>query len=645
MKSVLCSLLTILILALSQTGCSGDPYDPATWIEKLEDNDPREVRRAVTELQRLKDPVAIGPLGETWRKENRPTSVLRVIIELAAGKDGAEPHWQDALPVLRESVSELDVGDPRSIENAIIGADALGIAGDKDSIQTLINAAKKPMPKLSKGQRARLAAIRALGKFGGEPRTVDALLGVLKADIKDQPVQLFAAAAEALGDARSPKAILPLLETLFKIPRVAKWCRTALIAIGKPVIPEATKIFEGRHREINALAKKYKFNIDCDRDFGPDTECIAPTNLEYKAAQLLGDLRASSTVPSLLSGLDKPAMAAFFNPADGAPGPSQHAAILDALKRIGKPSAASRVLTYATDPTTDDVIRPLAIDTYSYLTTDTEGLSQLAKIIKDDDAEPTVRLAAGVTYGRLVKSSQSYGPLTYMINRYKKEADKNEKKSKKAETQYQSAKKRFDRAQTAYERAKASGNERKIERTKRVADKARNRMEEKHQASSLAESQVSGYRNFQRTFEQNLVRAHVGVQCKSDPACYVGILDKAPDELGKRLSNYLDDWKDWTQNDKAALKIAAIERALLELAKMGERAQSVIDKILAEVESTERVIRQGCLLVMMQTAQLPCKKCVDRLNEIIDQQKEQTTLRQLTDEARAARNYFLWAGT
>ncbi|MEM9488726.1 MAG: HEAT repeat domain-containing protein [Myxococcota bacterium] len=631
------ALIIPALAALVLTGCPKDEYDPQTWIEKLDDPNPQAVDEAIRRLQRLKDPVAVGPLGEAWRRQNRPQRVLRVLIELAErDQDGKGPTWDDAIEYLEEAVSDLDVSDERSIENAVIAAEALGRAQDRDSIPTLIAAAKKDMPKLSKAQRVRLTAVRSMGKFGQDPRTVDTLIGILKTDESKQPPQLYAAAADALSEARDPKAIVPLLETLYKLPLANPQARRALIATGLPAIEHLIRVIKGEHTEMNALAKEFKFNIDCEKEIGPETTCLAPTNLEYKAAQLLGDLYAKDAVSVLLAELDKTALPAFFQ--GGAPGPTQHAAVLDALRKIGDRKSAARVLTYATDPKTYDEIRPLAIDVYSFIANDEKALDSLAKFIKDDDAEEQVRLSAGMAYGRLVRSSGKYEPLTYMIERYRKEADKREGKRKKAE-------KAFKDAETAFKEAQKKADENKDdEKLQTAAEKAQEKMDDKQQDSMSIESEIAGYRRFQRTFEQNLARAHLGVKCKQDPKCYIDVLDTKADDVGKDLDKYIKDWKDWSPQEKKDLHIAAMERSLLELAKLGDKARPVFDKILEKVESTERIIRQGTLLVMARTAELPCDKCADRLKEVVESQEDQSTLGPLNSETRAARAYFLWAG-
>lgn len=625
-----------LLLAFGLTGCPSDPYDPATWIDKLDSADPQEVQSAITELQRLKmEPgieKAIEPLAKVWEKQNRPTKVLRVIVEIAQeGKGG--PYWDKAAPVLRTAVDEFDVSDERSVQNAITAADALGKAQDKESIQTLIRAVNKQMPQLSLGQRVRLAAIAALGKFGSEQRAVEALLKVLSADPQEQPPTLFAAAALALADARSPDAVEPLLVALFKIPMIFPQARRALIAVGKPAVPKLISILQGKDKTLNELAKDNKFNLNCDKGMGEETTCLAPTNLEYKSALLLGDFYAVEATKPLLAELKKTPLPSYFE--QGAPGPTQHTAVLDSLRKIGESEAADPVWAYAKAADTDDAVRPMALDVYSFLTAETKNLKELASMIKDDEADEQVRLAAGIAYGRLARSDDDYEPIMFMIGRYKKKADEKDADAKKAKDAYEKANK-------AYEAALAKEKDKK--KPGKATLKAKNQMESKQQESSMLEGEVGGYRNFQRTFEQNLARAHVGTLCKQDPMCYAGILDKSVEDLGKDLGKYIKDWKNWSESEKKDLQVASIDRALLELRKMGPKARPVVDKLLAQVESTERITRQGILLALVKIVELPCEKCVTRLEEVMASQKDQSTLQALTVETEAIRNYFLWAG-
>ncbi|RMH42984.1 MAG: HEAT repeat domain-containing protein, partial [Deltaproteobacteria bacterium] len=300
MKTLGIALAGGLLIALT-AGCPKDPYDPDTWIEKLDE--PKEAGEALQRLQQLKDPKAIKPLGEFWKSHRHPSKVLRILIELASyqrvdpktGEVKYGPTYEPAIPYLIEAVDQFDIGDQQSIDDAVVAADALGRAAElgiqsPEAVTTLIAAVKKDIPKLSPGQRVRIGAVRALG-YMKDPRAVDLLIDVLTTPPTKQPIKLNAAAANALANQADPKAIQPLLKTMFALPPVYQQVRTALTAIGKPVVPELVKIFKGQHKELNRYAKEQNFANDCDKGQGPNTTCKAPGALKFKAATLLGDFR------------------------------------------------------------------------------------------------------------------------------------------------------------------------------------------------------------------------------------------------------------------------------------------------------------------------------------------------------------------
>ena len=55
-------LLACGLSTATLTGCPDDPFDPKTWTKKL--SSPKEVERAVTELERLGESSAIPALGK-----------------------------------------------------------------------------------------------------------------------------------------------------------------------------------------------------------------------------------------------------------------------------------------------------------------------------------------------------------------------------------------------------------------------------------------------------------------------------------------------------------------------------------------------------------------------------------------------------
>jgi hypothetical protein len=149
----LTGLVTILL-----TGCPDDPFDPKTWIKKLDDSN--EVERAVVELERLGDQRAITPLGKAWEKQGRPVAILQVIIDLSKplteqeAKDNyknngkARPAaWDKSLPILKKAIEEVDAANPRSVESSRLAAEALGAAKIDGALEVLTLAANKPTDK------------------------------------------------------------------------------------------------------------------------------------------------------------------------------------------------------------------------------------------------------------------------------------------------------------------------------------------------------------------------------------------------------------------------------------------------------------------------------------------------------------------
>ncbi len=574
------------------TGCPSDPYDPQTWIDKLDE--PTEVEEAVTKLEELRDPVAIKPLGKVWRKHNKWPRVLRVIVTLADQKtEKGGPYWEDAIPVLVEAVEQVDIIDRRSIDDAVFAADALGRAKQPDTVKILITTATQNMPKLSPGQRVRIAAVRALGEFGNDERAVGTLIKALEADPEQQPLQIHAAAANALAETKNPKAIEPLIKAMFAISPVYQQVRTALTRLGNPVVPKLIEIFQGKHAGMNAYAKEQGFATDCDKASGPNSMCKAPGNLQFKAAGILGDLRAKDAAALMAAELKNKPLVAFYDPKTG-DGPPNHNAILNALRLIGERSVAPQVLAYMQDANTDDGQRPLAIDVYSFLGNDPKAMAWMADQMKNDEQEEQIRKACGLAYARLVTQKDQLAPLQYMIDTYNRKKGEWEAKLKKAAKE-----------------------------------------EEKEEA----EGWIQNYELLVNEFQQYRARADVGIKCGADVNCYKGIVTMKPEDILPMLGIAGGDKMDKALRD--AYRIAAVERALFELMKLGEKARPAQDMLLEQVATTDRIVREGVLMALTQVAPKPCKACEARLAEVIELQKDQTTLDYLTADTRIVLNYFL----
>src|SRR5215470_1049447 len=116
--------------ALLAAGCEKDPNDPQTWVDKLGDR--AEQNEALRHLEHMADPSTVKPLGEAWKKQNKPSAVLRVLISIAgsAAKTGGKAAWKDALPYLQDAVENFDQAAARSIDDAVVSCDALGRSED-----------------------------------------------------------------------------------------------------------------------------------------------------------------------------------------------------------------------------------------------------------------------------------------------------------------------------------------------------------------------------------------------------------------------------------------------------------------------------------------------------------------------------------
>ena len=593
---------------LALTGCPKDEYDPDTWIDKLDNfESPADFNNAVARLQQLKDPKSIKPLKKAWEKYNRAPNVLRAIVYLAEQKefDGKQgPFWTDeAIAVLETAVADYDTGDPRSIEDAMYAADALGRANKDSSLVVLVEAATKKLPKLNPGQNVRIAALRALGYYGKNAKAVSTLVRVLEADLENQDIRVHAAAANALATTGSADALQPLLMALYRISAIFQQVRRALTVLGAQAIPELEKIFNGKHEALNKFAKENKFATDCDKGQGPRSSCKAPGNLRFKAATLLGDLYARNSAQMLAKSLKNDPKVSFFDPS-GAPGPYDHAAVLDALRKIGDPATANAVLAYAQSGKTDNQVRPIAIDVFSMISSSRKGIGFLEEIVdgtsklvsgKDVDASDplieAIKEAGALAYARLSSKKSDLKALDARKQRYLDEAAKFDKKAKKAT---------------------------------------------KKQDKSYNERTANQYRATAQLFEEHRTRARVGIMCGDNPDCYIEFIKMKPDEVIAKLGVK----GKLKKRAKNGIWIAAQERALLELGKMGKKAEVAMPVLLEKAESTDRIVRQGVLLAIVHISGRDCKKCSERLAEVIKLQKNQSTLDYLTADTQIVLNFF-----
>ncbi len=354
-----------LMLSFYLVGCMADPSDPQTWIKKL--GDPRDGKQAVTQLVRLKDPSAVPPLIDLYKKGKDP-DVLKAI---ASFKD------KRSVPVMIDS---LDYSED-SFDNAATAANALGDTPDPSAVEPLIKALQKPLPIRTRANIVKLESMKSLVKIG-DKRAVDALIKVVSTSADDQDFYLNQVAAESLGKLGDPKAVPALVRGLFMTGRgsdIFQPCRVSLLQIGTPSVQPLIDAMEHKNAALEADAKKYEFR---------------PGVIEQKAALMLGDLRAKEAVPALLAELKKPKKG------------DNHTGALYALGMIADPSTTKDIVAVLTDAKQDWKVRVSAAEALN-LDGDPAAfgpLLEMAKkgdVVKDKQKYPDVRIAAAMAYSRL----------------------------------------------------------------------------------------------------------------------------------------------------------------------------------------------------------------------------------------------------
>lgn len=573
-------MLAAFAVMFATAACEKDPNDAKTWIPKL--NDANDFKEAVRNLQRLKDPIAIKPLGNAWKRWNKPSNALEAIIDIAkpvkdkTGKETRKAAYADAIPFLEEAVDGFDPSVDQSIGDATKACDALGEAQDPSVIPTLVAAATKPVPMTSAANRVKAEAIFALGKYK-QDAAVDTLIKVLETDPSAQPLALNAAAALALAKTGNPKALPALTKGMFRGP-IYQQVRGGITAVGKPAVPFMEDVYAGKNPDVNQYAKDHNFAK------------IAPGAVKFKAALMLGDLRAFDAIPMLIAGLkDTPLPIAMHltdargNPrlddkgkpiTEGDPDPvTHHNGILDALRHLGPDQrSADAVWEYYNDKNTKDDVKPLALDVYSMVLPagDMKHKDELFAIFNNDKEDNlNLRFAALLAYARTARDPAE-------------------------------AKKLLDMA--------ADWDKKKAEADKKQDD----------DASDKAAA-------FSGALKEAAARIQVVSESKDDPVTLAKTIEGKDVDVGKP-------------------GLPKAERALLELSRMGPKAAAAKDVLLKNIDTQVGIVREMLLLTLPRVVTLPCDDCAKKMGSVIESQSKQTTLDRLTGETRIVKNYFDWAG-
>ena len=683
------------------TGCPDNPYSVDTWIDKLDDS--HEVERAVTEIEHLGDPKAIPALGKAWEQQGCPQRMLQVMVDLSKpltpeeadkanfadlAKTGRPASWDKTVPFLAETLKpyspdsstgkcNLDDTSPRSIENAGKAADALGDAQSDAAEQALIDALGEKYSQ--KSQSVKLQVLLALGKYHN-PAALKAITDILRQSPEDQPPAFVLGAVAALAEMKSSDANEILIETMYRVPLgpVFAKVRQALVASGPAVVGEMKKILAGQHEGVNKLFGDLKLDQYCgDKDIttGKVTKPISPckpTSIRnYYAAVVLGDLYDAGSADDLLNAIahDTPQPVSY---SQGNPSPNtQFNAYFDSLRKIGASKGADVVMKIWNDPKGDIQQRVNAVGAYPFIVRGTAGVAELGKIAADNGADDTLRQEAATAYARLGTGEAEINGLLDLAAKYKKAADEAAGKAEAKRPAYEAAKKTLDDAKAKLTAAKAQfqkeGGIKKASadtiNAMTAAQKAVDDADEPYDNARAEwkplDNAAKDYRSYQRMFETHVARIEIYMHCKTDASCYVKALDAKPDEVASRVAKYVKSINNplpagekeprssedvWSENDKKGLVAAEIERAMLELGKMGSNASDQTGVLLDHVKTEDRIARQSIMLALPKIAKLPCADCAAKLDAAIKAGQGKSELGELNTETQVLSNYFAWAG-
>jgi hypothetical protein len=265
-----------------------------------------------------------------------------------------------------------------------------------------------------------------------------------------------------------------------------------------------------------------------------------------------------------------------------------HAGVMQALRAIDDPTSAPALRAYYLDKNNDDGLKALAIDVFSMVSPDSPPTELLdyadGKVPTDDpDIKQNMMTYSLIAYGRLGRTKADEAAVEDRLKQWQ---------------------------------AKVDGFKAKVAAAKKDSP-------EQQQAQNDLDSAT----NMLGMWTDAKSSIDVAIECTDKADCY---------------TKYLNPPKNPDPNKPDPGLPKAI-RSLLELARLGQKAQTALDGLLTAAGSPQRLIREGVFIALPRVAPTPCQKCVEKLEKIIDQQKDDTTLSLLVAETRISDNYFLGA--
>ena len=368
--------------------CTGDPNDPMTWAKKL--NNVREQQEALNQLARMgveRAKVALPSLIALYKETKKPEH----LDALVRYKDPS------TIPLLIEAMDFTE----DDFDRAIVAAGALGEMREQaaEAVPALTKAVEHALPIKSRSNGVRLAAVRALVKIG-DKRAVPTLSKILTTSADEQDFLLNQKAALGLAELRDPAAIPALIKGMFMTGRGAnifQECRLGLVRMGEPAVAPLIELLNEKNAEIAEMGRK----LDFDK--------YSPGIVPFKAAMLLGDLRAAKAVPALAARLKVPAKS------------GEHKSILISLGFIGTKDAVDVLLNTLRDKKADAPTRSAAEDGI-YLSGDKRAVPILMETAKSGYVVVGGMKASDLRANAAIDLARIAGPEAY--DEFKSLADK-----------------------------------------------------------------------------------------------------------------------------------------------------------------------------------------------------------------------------
>jgi HEAT repeat protein len=333
-------------------------------------------KQAIQQLVRLNKKEAVQPLIELYNdpKGSKDADVLDAIIHF---------HDPASIPLLLAAMEYTE----NDFDAAAKASEELGKLKAQQAVPVLIKSLDKQLNIKSRANLVKWGAIRGLAEIG-DKSAVEPLCKVVKALPSEQDMFLNKVAALALGKLGDPKGIPCLLyggfiargDGVTFFPEV----RVSVARMGDAAIDPILEMLAGKDAEINALSKKLDFK---------------PGVVGFKAAILLGDLRAKKGVPALIAKLKEPNKGGDMEK-------EMQGEILRALGKIGDPSGVDAILATLKDGKQKSEVRQGACQG-ALAARDTRALPVLVALTKDKKTEAGLRGKAGIVLGLLGGKSEA----------------------------------------------------------------------------------------------------------------------------------------------------------------------------------------------------------------------------------------------